>query len=66
MIKNSYNGLCYLKREAPFQQSKYLDEDIEVDFSEYKSPDQEGFVIATSPLTDENWINFRGGELYCF
>ena len=54
------------KREAPFQQSKYLDEDIEVDFSEYKSPDQEGFVIATSPLTDENWINFRGGELIVF
>lgn len=63
---NQYNGLCYLKREAPFQRTRYLDEDIEVDFSVHKDPDQTGFVIATSPLTDEDWTNFEGGELIVF
>ena len=63
---NSYNGLCYLKREAPFQRTRYLDEDIEVDFSAHKDPGQKGFVVATSPLTHETWTNFEGGELIVF
>ena len=63
---NQYNGLCYLKREAPFQRARYLDEDIVVDFSAHKDPGQKGSVIATSPLTNETWTDFEGGELIVF
>ena len=63
---NQYNGLCYLKREAPFQCARYLDEDIVVDFSAHKDPGQKGSVIATSPLTNETWTDFEGGELIVF
>ena len=63
---NQYEGLYYLKREAPFQLARYHDEDIVVDFSEHKIPGQKGFVIATSPLTNENWTSFEGGELIVF
>ena len=45
---------------------RYLDEDIEVNFGTHKEPHQKGFVIATSPLTDETWTTFEGGELIVF
>ena len=61
-----YKGLYYLERRAPFQHVRYLDEDIKVDFGIHKEPHQKGFVIATSPLTDETWTTFEGGELIVF
>jgi predicted glutamine amidotransferase len=60
---NEYKGLCFTYREAPFQVITLQDEDWTVDLSEVKKPSERGFVIATSPLTDENWTDLRPGAL---
>ena len=62
-----YNGLCYTHRRAPFSQISLRDEDWEVDLREDKSPEQQGFVIASRKLTDgEDWHDFRHGSLMVF
>lgn len=58
-----YNGLCCTYREAPFQAITLKDEDWTVDLSEEKRPSERGFVIATSPLTDEDWTHLSEGRL---
>jgi len=60
---NGYKGLCLTYREAPFQAVTLQDEDWTVDLSEVKKPSERGFVIATSPLTDEDWTDLRPGAL---
>ena len=55
-----------MNREAPFTRTRYLDEDIEVDFSLHKEPGQKGNVVASHPLTNESWTRFEGGELIVF
>ena len=64
--RQGYNGLYYLNRKAPFSRTRYIDEDIEVDFSLHKEPGQEGYVIASHPLTEENWTRFGAGEMIVF
>lgn len=58
-----YKGLHFVQRKAPFSQVRMLDEDFVIDLAEEKSLDQEGYIIATRPLSDENWVPFDGGEL---
>lgn len=63
---NGYNGLSYVRREAPFDRIRLKDEDFMIDLHEEKDPSQRGYVIATHPLTDEPWVRFRRGELVVF
>lgn len=65
--KNGYKGLCFVQRSPPYGENIRLkDEDWQIDLSLKKSSDQEGFVIATNRLTDEEWHNFEFGELIVF
>lgn len=61
--RDGYNGLCLTYREAPFQAITLRDEDWTVDLSEEKRPSERGFVIATRPLTGEDWTGLRKGGL---
>lgn len=64
--KNGHNRLVYVHRKAPFQRVRLEDEDYEIDLAEQKAPNQKGFIIATSPLTNEQWIDFNPGSLMIF
>lgn len=64
--KNGYNGLFYVERKSPFDKVKLMDEDFEINLAEEKHPDQKGFIVATSPLTNEKWEEFSPGNLYVF
>jgi glutamine amidotransferase len=64
--RGGYKGLCLVRRQAPFQRVSLEDEDWEVDLSDEKRHDQHGYVIATSPLTDEEWTRFDQGSLLVF
>lgn len=63
---NGYNELHYVWRGAPFPRIRLADEDFEVDLQELKEPGQSGYVVATKPLTDEEWLSFAPGELVVF
>lgn len=60
---SGYNGLCILRREAPFGLARLSDEDWCVNLAEQKDPEQRGYVVATSPLTDEAWENLAPASL---
>lgn len=64
--KIHYTGLCYVERKAPFEQVRLLDEDYEINLAEVKDLTQNGYIIATRPLTDEQWKKFQPGELIVF
>jgi len=61
-----YNGLHYVRREAPFGPIILIDEDFEINFAGEKDPSQRGYIIATQPLTNEGWQCFNPGELIVF
>lgn len=63
-----WNGLFYIVRQPPFSTAKLLDEeDAEIDFSALTTAEDRVAVIATKPLTgEENWIEFKRGELLMF
>lgn len=64
--KMGYNDLCITERTAPFNRVSLKDEDWEVDLVNEKNPNQRGFVIATRPLTNDNWDNLPAGSLCVF
>ncbi len=44
-----------------------VDEDWEVNLTEEKTPDQEGYIVATKRLTKaEHWKDFKPGEFIVF
>jgi len=61
--KDGYNGLCLLHRKPPYSKIKLKDIDWEIDLAEEKRPQQQGYIIATRPLTNETWESFLPGEL---
>jgi predicted glutamine amidotransferase len=61
-----YKGLCYMKRKAPYTKVKLLDEDFEIDLQYEKRSEQAGYIIATHPLTNEEWVKFKPGEFIAF
>lgn len=64
---NRRGTLHYLLRHPPHQGLiKLIDEDYEVRLEELKAPDEYAAIIATRPLTDEEWRPMNLGVLYVF
>ena len=61
--KRCYNTLKFLHRRAPFERIHLVDEDAEFDLAKEKRLGQEGFIIATTSLTNEHWTPIKPGEL---
>ncbi|MBN2157300.1 MAG: class II glutamine amidotransferase [Candidatus Lokiarchaeota archaeon] len=61
--KRGYNSLLYLIRKKPFGSIRLLDDDFQINLRDEKDPDEQGVIIATRPLTDENWVSFKPGQL---
>jgi len=59
--------LHYVLRHPPHRGVvRLVDEDFEVRLEEMKAPDEYAAVIATYPLTDEDWEPMEVGTLYVF
>lgn len=63
---NGYKSLHFLERKPPYGEIKLKDEDFVIDLSQEKSADTKGFIVATEPLTNEKWEEFKPGELIIF
>ncbi len=64
---NREDTLHYLLRHPPHGGAvRLLDEDYEVKLGELKAPDEYAAIIATEPLTDEEWNSMTPGTLYVF
>jgi glutamine amidotransferase len=58
--------LAYVARTWPFTSARLVDADLSIDFAERGKPEDCTTVIATTPLTDEEWIICRPGDLLMF
>ncbi len=64
---NREGTLYYLKRHPPHLGSVGLaDEDYEARLEELKAPDERAVIVATKPLTDEDWSPVRPHTLHAF
>ncbi len=59
--------LHYIIRQAPFGEARLVDDDVQVDFAHYTTPNDRVAVIATQPLTlNEAWTPVLENELLLF
>lgn len=64
---NRSSTLHYLLRHPPHRGcARLVDEDFEVRLSEMKGSSEYAAIIATRPLTDEDWRPFKRNTLYVF
>jgi predicted glutamine amidotransferase len=67
LVAHRADKLCYILRHAPFAQAHLIDQDVTVDFNALTTPDDKVAVIATTPLTDnEYWTEMQAGQLVAF
>jgi len=59
-------SLFFTRRKSPYGEIQLKDEDWRINLAEVKQPDEEGYIVATQPLTSERWDAFTGGELMVF
>jgi len=64
--RSGYKGLYCLHRVPPHARSRLRDEDFDFDFSAADYASEQGFIVASTPLTDEQWEPFGPGELQVF
>jgi predicted glutamine amidotransferase len=66
--QEDYNGLFFVKRRLPYRSSFMEDQDFVINFASAieQDPGHEGYVIATQPLSNEQWDLFHPGELLVF
>jgi glutamine amidotransferase len=58
--------LHYLYREYPFAITQFRDTDIEVNLNIEKGREEAGYIIASVPLSSEDWCEFLPGQLIVF
>ena len=58
--------LHYLYREYPFAITQFRDTDIEVNLDIEKGREEAGYIIASEPLSSEEWCEFSPGQLIVF
>lgn len=63
---NDFKDFCLVKRKAPYENIRLLDDEVEVDLFVEKQPSQYGYIMATNPLTNESWESYLPGELKVF
>ncbi|NHI90927.1 MAG: class II glutamine amidotransferase [Candidatus Lokiarchaeota archaeon] len=57
------NSLCLIKKKSPFEKKYLKDEDWDINFNEIQGSNQEGYIISSKKLTDENWKELNKGDL---
>ena len=64
--RSGYVGLHFLLRHAPYKVVRLRGQYLTIDLAEIIDPDERGYLVASEPLSDENWISFKPGQLLVF
>jgi predicted glutamine amidotransferase len=59
-------GLHFLLRQAPYKLVKLRGQYLMIDLAEVINPDERGYIVASTPLSDENWKKVKPGQLLIF
>jgi predicted glutamine amidotransferase len=59
-------GLHHLLRQAPYKVVRLRGQYLTVDLSNVVDPAERGYIVASMPLSDEDWIKVKEGQLLVF
>ena len=63
---SGYVGLHFLLRQAPYKVVRLRGQYLTIDLAEIIDSDERGYIVASEPLSNENWISFKPGQLLVF
>ena len=61
-----YLGLHFLLRQAPYNVVKLRGQYLTINLAEVMNPDERGYIVASKPLSNENWNRVKPGQLLIF
>ena len=64
--RGGYVGLHYLLRQAPYKVVKLRGQYLMINLAEVIDPDERGYIVASKPLSDEDWNRIQPGQLLIF
>jgi glutamine amidotransferase len=56
-------GLNFLLRQAPYNVVRLRGQYLTINLAEIIDPDERGYIVASEPLSNEDWISFKPGQL---
>jgi glutamine amidotransferase len=63
---SGYVGLHFLLRRAPYEVVRLRGQYLTVNLAEIVDPDERGYLVASEPLSNENWMRVKPGQLMVF
>ena len=64
--RSGHVGLHFLLRQAPYKVVKLRGQYLTINLAEIINPDERGYIVASKPLSNENWNRVKPGQLLVF
>jgi predicted glutamine amidotransferase len=64
--RSGYVGLYFLQRQAPYEVVRLRGQYLTINLAEFVDPNERGYLVASKPLSDENWTRVNPGQLLVF
>ena len=64
--RSGHVGLHFLLRQAPYKVVRLRGQYLTINLAEIVDPDERGYIVASEPLSNENWIRVKPGQLLIF
>jgi glutamine amidotransferase len=64
--KSGHVGLHFLRRQAPYKVVRLRDQYLTINLEEVIDPREQGYIVASKPLSNESWQRIEPGQLLVF
>jgi glutamine amidotransferase len=64
--RSGHVGLHFLQRQAPYKVVKLRGQYLTINLAEVVNPEERGYIVASEPLSNENWNRIQPGQLMIF
>ena len=59
-------GMHFLRRQAPYEFIRLRGQYLTINLAEIVDPNERGYLVASRPLSNENWMRVQPGQLLVF
>ena len=64
--RSGHVGLHFLRRQAPYQVVRLRGQYLTINLADLIDPGERGYIVASQPLSDEDWNRIAPGQLLVF
>ena len=64
--QSGHVGLHYLLRQAPYKVVRLRGQYLTINLADVINPEERGYIVASEPLSNENWKRVKPGQLLIF